>query len=182
MLKARRIEGGKLPPIRYRLLKEAADVPTLPANATTPLAGLVLPEAVAEKLTPPTLDGKPLTEFLDRPDRVLGALVDWRAVAIRPLANDVNGVAPEDAARMGARGRLRVERLFDLRKVVAEHLHAELAAHASGKHLRARLDRHPPHVGHAGVLELAVHLGDNLHRHLAAGLDVVPRWRRRGCC
>ena len=37
---------------------------------------------------------------LDRPDRVLGALVDWRAVAIRALANDVNGIAPEDAARL----------------------------------------------------------------------------------
>jgi LmbE family N-acetylglucosaminyl deacetylase len=91
LLRARRIESGKLPPIRYRLVKEAAGVPTLPANATTPLAGLELPPAFAEKLTPPTVDGKPLTAFLDRPDRVLAALVDWRAVAIRAFMNEADG-------------------------------------------------------------------------------------------
>ena len=91
LLRARRIESGKLPPIRYRLLKEAAGVPALPANATTPLAGLELSQAIAERLTPPTVDGKPLTDFLDRPDRVLAALVDWQAVAIRAYMNDADG-------------------------------------------------------------------------------------------
>jgi hypothetical protein len=52
----------------------------LPANATTPLAGLTLPEPFTTKLAPPRIDNKPLTDFVDRPDRVLGALVDWRAM------------------------------------------------------------------------------------------------------
>ncbi|HEV7475757.1 MAG TPA: PIG-L family deacetylase [Pyrinomonadaceae bacterium] len=93
LLKARRIEGGKLPPIRYRLLKEAAGTPALPANASTPLAGLELPEAIAAKLEPPKIDNKPLTDFLDRPDRVLAALVDWRAASGRNFVNEIDGVA-----------------------------------------------------------------------------------------
>jgi hypothetical protein len=79
LLKARRVEAGKLPPIRYRLVREAAGTPPLPQNASTPLAGLELSEASAAMLAPPKLDGRPLTEFIDRPDRVLAALVDWRA-------------------------------------------------------------------------------------------------------
>jgi LmbE family N-acetylglucosaminyl deacetylase len=76
MMRARRIEGGKLPLIRYRLIRDAKDVPTLTANANTPLAGLVLPDAFQTATEPPKIEGKPLTDFLDRPDKVLAALVD----------------------------------------------------------------------------------------------------------
>jgi len=79
LMRARRIEGAKLPLIRYRLLREAAGVPSLTESANTPLAGLELPEAFMTAVAPPTIAGKPLTDFLDRPDRVLAALVDWRA-------------------------------------------------------------------------------------------------------
>ncbi len=79
MLKARRIEGGKLPPIRYRLVREAAGAPALPESATTPLAGLELPEQFADGVAPPNIAGRALTDFIDRPDRVLGALINWRA-------------------------------------------------------------------------------------------------------
>ncbi len=79
LMRARRIEAGKLPLIRYRLIREASGAPTLPENAATPLAGLDLPEAFASVLVPPQIEGKPLTDFIDRPDRVLAALVDWRA-------------------------------------------------------------------------------------------------------
>jgi len=82
LLRARRIEAGKLPLIRYRLIREAKAAPSLPENATTPLAGLELlevPEAFQPDVAPPKIDGRPLTDFVDRPDRVLAALVDWRA-------------------------------------------------------------------------------------------------------
>src|SRR6185295_6154571 len=35
--------------------------------------------------------GKQLTDFLDRPDRVLAALVDWQAVAVRAFMNEGDG-------------------------------------------------------------------------------------------
>ncbi len=82
LLKARRIEGGTLPLIRYRLIREATSAPSLPANATSPLAGFELmetPAAVSVNREPPQIDGRPLTEFLDQPDRILAALIDWRA-------------------------------------------------------------------------------------------------------
>jgi LmbE family N-acetylglucosaminyl deacetylase len=79
LLKARRIEAGKLPPIRYHLVREAAGAPGLPENASTPLAGLELPEQFAAGVAPPNIAGRALTDFIDRPDRVLGALIDWRA-------------------------------------------------------------------------------------------------------
>jgi len=79
LMRARRIESGKLPLIRYRLIREAAGVPSLPEVANTPLAGLELPATLVPDLTPPTIEGRPLSSFLDRPDRVLAVLVGWRA-------------------------------------------------------------------------------------------------------
>jgi LmbE family N-acetylglucosaminyl deacetylase len=79
LMRARRIESGKLPLIRYRLEREAAGVAALPPNARTPLAGLELPATFAPEVTPPTIEGRPLSGFLDRPDRVLAVLVGWRA-------------------------------------------------------------------------------------------------------
>jgi hypothetical protein len=79
LLKTRRIEAGKLPLIRYRLMREAAGAPALPENATTPLAGLQLPEQFAAGVAPPNIAGRALTDFIDQPDRVLGTLIDWRA-------------------------------------------------------------------------------------------------------
>ena len=84
LMRARRIEAGKLPLIRYHLIREASSAPALPENANTPLAGLALPEAFATAVAAPQIDGKPLTDFLDRPDRVLAALVDWRASQSAP--------------------------------------------------------------------------------------------------
>ncbi len=79
MMRARRIEGGKLPLIRYRLLREAAGVPPLPRDARTPLAGLELPATLMPTITPPKIEGRPLSSFLDRPDRVAAVLIGWRA-------------------------------------------------------------------------------------------------------
>ena len=72
---AERLRGnptGKLPLIRYRLAREVAGAPALPAEAKTFLDGL--PVAVSA----PTIDGRNLAEIIDQPDRVLNALIDWR--------------------------------------------------------------------------------------------------------
>jgi LmbE family N-acetylglucosaminyl deacetylase len=47
----RRFPAGGARPIRYNLVRQAPSAPALPANAKTPLDGLTLPAAVAEKLT-----------------------------------------------------------------------------------------------------------------------------------
>jgi len=79
LLRARRIEAGKLPLIRYRLLREAAGVPPLPQDAGTPWAGLELPATLIPVITPPKIEGRQLSSFLDRPDRVAAVLIGWRA-------------------------------------------------------------------------------------------------------
>jgi LmbE family N-acetylglucosaminyl deacetylase len=79
LMRARRIETGKMPLIRYRLVREAAGVPPLPQDAVTPLAGLVLPATLVPDITPPSIEGRPLSTFLDRPDKILAVLIGWRA-------------------------------------------------------------------------------------------------------
>src|SRR5262249_22590332 len=72
------LPAGGARPIRYGLVRQAPSAPALPANAKTPLDGLILPAAVAEKLTPPTIEGKPLTEFTDRRLELLVSLLSAR--------------------------------------------------------------------------------------------------------
>ncbi len=79
LLRMRRVEAAKVPLTRYQLVREAPGAPSLPENANTPLAGLQLTEAFAATIAAPQIEGRPLTEFLDQPARVLAALVDWRA-------------------------------------------------------------------------------------------------------
>jgi LmbE family N-acetylglucosaminyl deacetylase len=62
------------PPVRYRLAREAKEAAPLPANPNTFLDGLRLPETVARLLSPPTVEGKPLTDFVSQPERVFAAL------------------------------------------------------------------------------------------------------------
>ncbi len=69
---------GKLPLIRYALVREAAGVTPLASEATGFLDGLHLEDAVSAQLAPPTIEGRPLTDFIDMPDRILNALIDWR--------------------------------------------------------------------------------------------------------
>ncbi|HKO43296.1 MAG TPA: PIG-L family deacetylase [Pyrinomonadaceae bacterium] len=94
MMRARRIESGKLPPIRYRLVREAANAPPLPETAATPSDGLKLATPVAERLSAPTIDERPLTEFVDQQSRVLDALIN------RHVTNVDAPKASEDVARV----------------------------------------------------------------------------------
>jgi LmbE family N-acetylglucosaminyl deacetylase len=64
--------------IRYNLVKQLPSTPALPANAKTFVDGLLLPESTASKLAPPMIEGKPLTELIDRPLEVLVSLLNTR--------------------------------------------------------------------------------------------------------
>ncbi|MBD0326681.1 MAG: PIG-L family deacetylase, partial [Pyrinomonadaceae bacterium] len=66
------------PIIRYRLAREAATAAPLPPGAQTFLEGLQLPQTAA-KLSPLTIDGQPLTSFLDQPRRVFAAILAARS-------------------------------------------------------------------------------------------------------
>jgi LmbE family N-acetylglucosaminyl deacetylase len=68
--------GGRIS--RYALVKQAPNTPALPAEAKTPLAGLNLPEQIGPRFVAPTIEGKPLTEFVDRRLEVLVALINAR--------------------------------------------------------------------------------------------------------
>lgn len=64
---------GQLPPIRYRLVREAKGAQALPSSSTNFADGLKVPAEVA-KLQFPSIEGKPLTEFAGQPERVFDAL------------------------------------------------------------------------------------------------------------
>ena len=99
LMRARRIESGKLPPIRYRLVREATNAAPLPESAATPFEGLKLPQAVAERLAVATIDERPLTEFVNERGRVLDALINWRVTNgdATPMADDPLRVAMFEA-------------------------------------------------------------------------------------
>jgi LmbE family N-acetylglucosaminyl deacetylase len=76
---AERMRGEKtLPLTRYALVREAKVTEPLPGGAKSFIEGLSLPGAVSTRLASPTIDGRPLTEFIEEPDRVLNALIGWR--------------------------------------------------------------------------------------------------------
>ncbi len=66
---------GQLPPIRYRLTREAKGAEALPKDSHIFVDGLRLPDDVAKQLSPPTIEGRPPTEFVDQRDKVLDALI-----------------------------------------------------------------------------------------------------------
>lgn len=115
LVRVRGNSAGKLPLIRYQLVREAARTPPLPGEAVTPLDDLELPEEIVGKLETPRIDNKPLTSFLDDPDRVLAALVDWRATSAGSTAQMTDGVAvgtgTESTLEHYARFRLFGERV-----------------------------------------------------------------------
>ncbi|HKR12788.1 MAG TPA: PIG-L family deacetylase [Pyrinomonadaceae bacterium] len=62
--------------IRYNLVRQVTTAAPMPPDAKTPLDGLRLPEPIATRFVAPTIDGKPLTEFLDRRLETLVALLN----------------------------------------------------------------------------------------------------------
>jgi LmbE family N-acetylglucosaminyl deacetylase len=89
--------------IRYNLVKQATSAPPVPADAKTFLDGLTLPEAVAARLVPPTIEGKPLTGFLDRRLELLVALLSSKRRGVFTAPKDVVDVDPQRFRLMARR-------------------------------------------------------------------------------
>jgi LmbE family N-acetylglucosaminyl deacetylase len=76
-----RIRGGKegkLPLIRYQLVREAPNAPALPADSTPFLAGLKMADSLIYHITPFKAQDATLLDFLDQPVVVLESLIEWR--------------------------------------------------------------------------------------------------------
>jgi LmbE family N-acetylglucosaminyl deacetylase len=97
------VPAGGARPIRYSLVRQAPSAPPLPANAKTPLDGLTLPAAFAEKLTPPTIENKPLTEYLDRRLELLVSLLNARRRGVFTASKEVVDIDPQRFSLMSSR-------------------------------------------------------------------------------
>jgi LmbE family N-acetylglucosaminyl deacetylase len=97
------VPAGGARPIRYSLVKQAPNSPALPANAKTPVDGLVLPEAVAAKLAAPTIESKPLTEFLNRRLEVLVSLLNAKRRGVFTASKEVVDTDPHRFNLMASR-------------------------------------------------------------------------------
>ena len=97
------VPAGGARPIRYSLVKQAPNTPPVPANAKTPVDGLVLPEAVTSKLVAPTIDGKPLTDFIDRRLEVLVSLLNAKRRGVFTAPKDVVETDPHRFSLMSSR-------------------------------------------------------------------------------
>ena len=111
--------------IRYNLVKQATSAPPLPADAKTFLDGLVLPEAVAARLVAPTIESKPLTDYLDRRLELLVALLSSKRRGVFTAPKDVVDTDPQ-------RFQLMVQRLD---KALATTAGASVAVNATGSAL-----------------------------------------------
>lgn len=90
--------------IRYNLVKQVTTAEPMPADAKTPLDGLRLAEPVATRFVAPTIDGKPLTEYLDRRLETLVALLNAKRRAAFTAPKEVVDTDP-------ARFQLMAQRL-----------------------------------------------------------------------
>jgi hypothetical protein len=89
--------------IRYSLVRQASSAGPLPENAKTPVDGLRLPEAVADKLVAPTIEDKPLTEAIDRRLELLVALLSAKRRGVFTAAKEVEELDPHRFKLMSSR-------------------------------------------------------------------------------
>jgi len=134
-------------PIRYNLVKQVTSAPPLPADAKTPLDGLRLPEPVTARLVPPTIEGKPLTEYLDRRLETLVGLLNGKRRGAFTAPKDVVDTDPQ-------RFKLMAQRLDHALAVAAG---ASVAISSSGS---ALVPGEPARVSaaltNAGMAEISV--------------------------
>ena len=97
------VPAGGARQIRYALVRSAASAAPLPENAKTPLDGLSLPEAVATKLASPTIESKPLTEFLDRRLQLLVSLMNAKRRGVFTASKEVVDTDPQRFKLMSSR-------------------------------------------------------------------------------
>lgn len=73
---------GQLPMIRYALVREPRDAAPMPKDSHNFLNGLRLPDNDAEIVTPPTINGRPLTDPSNQPQQIREALDrDWKRLS-----------------------------------------------------------------------------------------------------
>jgi LmbE family N-acetylglucosaminyl deacetylase len=89
--------------IRYNLVRQVQSAPALPPDAKTPIDGLVLPESIRTGFVAPTIDNKPLTEFIDKHDEVLVSLVNARKRGAFTATKKVVDLDPQRFKLMSAR-------------------------------------------------------------------------------
>jgi LmbE family N-acetylglucosaminyl deacetylase len=137
--------GGRIS--RYTLAKQAANSPSLPANAKTPLDGLQLPEAVSSRFVAPTIEGKPLTEFVDRRLEVLVALINARRRNAFTAARDVVATDPQRFKLMLS----RLDKALAVASGVAVNLNPEGSALVPGEKTRINAS-----ISNSGVGEIQI--------------------------
>ena len=99
----RTVPAGGARAIHYSLVKQASNAAPLPENAKTPVDGLRLPEAIAAKFAPPTIDNKPLTDALDRRLELLVALLSAKRRGFFTAPKEVVDVDPHRFELMSSR-------------------------------------------------------------------------------
>ena len=67
---------GRLPLVRYRLVREAKGAEALTKDSHNFLDGLRLSDSLANEFRLPTIEGRPLLDFTDQRDRVLAVLIE----------------------------------------------------------------------------------------------------------
>lgn len=122
--------GGRIS--RYTLVKQAPNSPALPANAKTPLDGLVLPEQLATRLVAPTIESKQLTEYADRRLEVLVALINARRRGAFTAAPDVVALDAQRFKLMAS----RLDKALAVATGVAVNLNPEGSALVPGEKTR----------------------------------------------
>ncbi len=93
--------GGRI--IRYSLVRQVPSAAPMPDNAKSPLDGLQLPETISARFTAPTIDNKPLTDYLDKRGEVLVALVNARKRGAFTAPQDVVEKDPQRFKLMTSR-------------------------------------------------------------------------------
>jgi LmbE family N-acetylglucosaminyl deacetylase len=89
---------GQLPLVRYALVREAKGAAPLSAKDSHNFVdGLRLPDPISAEVAPPTIEGKALTEFVDRRDQVLNALGE--TAGHKTFYKDPNGELFSDLRR-----------------------------------------------------------------------------------
>jgi LmbE family N-acetylglucosaminyl deacetylase len=99
----RTVPAGGARPIRYTLARQAPAAAPLPADANNFVDGLKLPEAIVERLVPPTIEGRQLSEFSDRRLEVLVSLINARRRGAFTAPKEVADLDPHRFNLMSSR-------------------------------------------------------------------------------
>ena len=99
----RTVPPGGARTIRYSLARQASNAAPVPENAKTPVDGLRLPETIAAKFAPPTIDEKPLTDAIDRRLELLVALLSAKRRGFFTAPKEVVDVDPPRFRLMSSR-------------------------------------------------------------------------------